>query len=202
MGRSPGHLVAGGQADATLLATIVSLDPIHFEFEVAEADFLRYARLNLAGERPSSRETGNPVRVKLADEDKWNREGKMDFVDNALNERSGTIRGRAIFDNKDGLLTPGVFARLALFGGEFNAFLVPDSAIVSDQAKKIVFTVNAENIVTATPVVLGQINEGLRVITSGLKPDDRIVIEGIANPAVRPGAKVDPKPGTITEPKH
>ena len=198
----PGNLVAGGQADATLLATIVSLDPIHFEFEVAEADFLRYARLNLAGERPSSRETGNPVRVKLADEDKWNREGKMDFVDNALNERSGTIRGRAIFDNKDGLLTPGVFARLALFGGEFNAFLVPDSAIVSDQAKKIVFTVNAENIVTATPVVLGQINEGLRVITSGLKPDDRIVIEGIANPAVRPGAKVDPKPGTITEPKH
>ena len=79
---------------------------------------------------------------------------------------------------------------------------MPDSAIVSDQAKKIVFTVNAENIVTATPVVLGQINEGLRVITSGLKPDDRIVIEGIANPAVRPGAKVDPKPGTITEPKH
>ena len=198
----PGNLVAGGQADATLLATIVSLDPIHFVFEVAEADFIRYARLNLAGERPSSRDTDNPVRVKLADEDKWTREGKMDFVDNALNERSGTIRGRAIFDNKDGLLAPGVFARLALFGGEFNAFLVPDSAIVSDQAKKIVFTVNADNVVTATPVVLGQINEGLRVITSGLKADDRIVIEGIANPAVRPGAKVDPKPGTITEPKH
>lgn len=196
-----GNLVAGGQADATLLATIVSLDPIHFVFEVAESDYIRYARLNLAGERPSSRDTDNPVRVKLADEDKWVREGKMDFVDNALNERSGTIRGRALFDNKDGLLAPGVFARLALFGGEFDAFLVPDAAIVSDQAKKIVFTVNADNVVTATPVVLGQINEGLRVIKSGLKADDRIVIEGIANPAVRPGAKVDPKPGTINEPK-
>lgn len=198
----PGNLVSGGEANATLLATIVSLDPIHFVFEVAEADFLRYARLNLAGERTSSRDTDNPVRVKLADETKWTRDGKMDFVDNALNERSGTIRGRAIFDNKDGLLAPGVFARLALFGGEFNAFLVPDAAIVSDQARKIVFTVNADNVVTATPVVLGQINEGLRVITSGLKADDRIVIEGIANPAVRPGAKVDPKPGTITEPTH
>lgn len=196
-----GNLIAGGQADATLLATIVSLDPIHFVFEVAESDFLRYARLNLSGERQSSRDTDNPVRVKLADEDKWVREGKMDFVDNALNERSGTIRGRALFDNKDGLLAPGVFARLALFGGEFDAFLVPDAAIVSDQARKIVFTVNADNVVTATPVVLGQINEGLRVIKSGLKADDRIVIEGIANPAVRPGAKVDPKPGTITEPK-
>ena len=125
----------------------------------------------------------------------------MDFVDNTLNERSGTIRGRAIFDNKDGLLAPGVFARLALFGGEFDAFLVPDAVIVSDQAKKIVFTVNADNVVTATPVVLGQINDGLRVITSGLKADDRIVIEGVANPAVRPGAKVDPKPGTIAEPQ-
>lgn len=197
----PGNLVAGGQADASLMATIVTIDPIHFVFEVAESDFLRYARLNLAGTRPSSRETDNPVRIKLADEDKWDRDGKMDFVDNALNERSGTIRGRAIFDNKDGLLAPGVFARLALFGGEFNAFLVPDAAIVSDQAKKIVFTVNADNVVTATPVVLGQINEGLRVITSGLKADDRVVIEGIANPAVRPGAKVDPKPGTITEPQ-
>jgi len=197
-----GNLVAGGQAGATLLATIVSLDPIHFVFEVAESDFLRYTRLNLSGERTSSRDTNNPVRIKLADEDKWSRDGKMDFVDNALNERSGTIRGRAIFDNKDGLLAPGVFARLALFGGEFDAFLVPDSAIVSDQAKKIVFTVNSDNVVTATPVVLGQINEGLRVITSGLKADDRVVIEGIANPAVRPGAKVDPKPGTITEPQH
>ena len=121
----------------------------------------------------------------------------MDFVDNALNERSGTMRGRAVFDNKDGLLSPGVFGRLALFGGETDAFLVPDPAIISDQARKIVFTVSADNVVTATPVTLGPIHEGLRVVTSGLKADDRVVIEGIANPAVRPGAKVTPTPGSI-----
>lgn len=192
-----GNLVAGGQVQATLLATIVSLDPIHFVFDVSEADYLRYSRLRISGERPSSRETANPVRVKLADEDKWLREGKMDFVDNALNERSGTLRGRAIFANADGLLTPGVFARLALFGGDSDAFLVPDPAIVSDQARKIVFTVNAENTVTATPVTLGPIVDGLRVIKSGLKADDKVVIEGLANPAVRPGAKVAPTQGTI-----
>ena len=192
-----GNLVAGGQASATLMATIVSLDPIHFVFDVAESDYLRYARLNLAGERPSSRDTQNPVRVRLADEVTWTHEGRMDFVDNALNERSGTLRGRAVFENKDGLLTPGVFARLALFGGDADAFLVPDTAIVSDQAKKIVFTVNADNVVTAAPVSLGPIAEGLRVVKSGLKAGDRVVIEGLANPAVRPGAKVTPSPGTI-----
>lgn len=193
----PGNLVAGGQEGASLLATIVSLDPIHFEFEASEADYLRYARQQLSGERESSRTSANPVRVKLADEDTFAHEGKMDFVDNALNERSGTIRGRAIFDNKNGLLAPGVFARLQLFGGEIDALLVPDAAIVSDQARKIVFTVNAENVVAPAPVTLGPIHEGLRVVRSGLKPDDKVVIEGLANPAVRPGAKVAPTPGEI-----
>jgi multidrug efflux system membrane fusion protein len=192
-----GNLVAGGQINATLMATIVSLDPIHFIFDVAEADYLRYSRLRLAGERPSSRETANPVKVKLADEATWTHDGRMDFVDNALNERSGTLRGRAVFDNKDGLLTPGVFARLALFGGDSDALLVPDTAIVSDQAKKIVLTVNADNAIVATPVVLGPIYDGLRIVKSGLKADDRVVIEGFANPAVRPGVKVAPSPGTI-----
>lgn len=194
----PGNLMAGGQVQATLLATIVSLDPIHFVFDVPETDYLRYARLNLSGERPSSRETANPVKLRLADEDDWKRDGKMDFVDNALNERSGTLRGRAVFDNKDGLLQPGVFARLALFGGDTDALLVPDTSIVSDQARKIVFTVNADNVVTATPVVLGPIVDGLRMIKSGLKSDDKIVIEGLANPAVRPGAKVTPTTGAIS----
>jgi membrane fusion protein, multidrug efflux system len=193
----PGNLVAGGQVQATLMATIVSLDPIHFVFDVSEADYLRYSRLRLSGARPSSRETENPVRVKLADEETWTREGHMDFVDNALNDRSGTLRGRAIFANTDGLLTPGVFARLALFGGDSDSFLIPDSSIVSDQARKIVFTVNAEDIITATPVTLGPVIDGLRVVKSGLKADDRIVIEGLANPAVRPGTKVAPTAGTI-----
>jgi len=192
-----GNLVAGGVAGATLLATIVSLDPIHFVFDVSEADHLRYSRLNQSGERPSSRETPNPVRVKLADETEFKHEGRMDFVDNALNERSATMRARAIFDNKDGFLTPGVFARLALYGGDVNALLIPDAAIVSDQAKKIVLTVNAENVVTPVPVMLGPISDGLRVIKGGLKGDERIIIEGIANPMVRPGTKVAPESGTI-----
>ncbi len=193
----PGNLVAGGQAAATLLANIVTTDPIHFVFDVSEADYLRYARLSLSGERTSSREVSNPVRLKLADEDAWGHDGKMDFVDNALNERSGTLRGRAVFNNADGLLTPGVFARLALFGGESDAFLVPDTVIVSDQARKIVYSVNAENVVVATPVTLGPMIDGLRVIKTGLKADDQIVIEGLANPAVRPGAKVAPNQGAV-----
>ncbi len=192
-----GNLVGGGIAGATLLATIVSLDPIHFAFDVSEADYLRYSRLFLAGERPSSRDTANPVRVKLSDESDWSHDGRMDFVDNAMNERSGTMRGRAIFDNKDGLLTPGVFARLSLFGGESDVLLVPDAAIVSDQARKIVMTVNGENVVTPVPITLGPMSGGLRVIKGGLKGDERIIIEGIANPMVRPGVKVAPENGTI-----
>ena len=111
----------------------------------------------------------------------------MDFVDNQLNPRSGTIRGRAIVENKNNFLAPGLFARMQLFGGEIDALLVSDASIVSDQTRKIVFVVGADNKVGAKPVVLGPLAHGLRVIKSGLKPDDRIVIDGIANPAVRPG---------------
>ena len=192
-----GNLIGGGVAGATLLANIVSLDPIHFIFDVSEADYLRYSRLFIAGERPSSRETANPVKVKLSDETAWLHEGRMDFVDNAMNERSGTLRGRAIFENKNGLFTPGVFARLALFGGDADVLLVPDAAIVSDQAKKIVLTVNSENVVVPQPVVLGPIADGLRIVKSGLKGGEKIIIEGIANPMVRPGAKVAPENGAI-----
>lgn len=193
----PGNVVAGGGADATLLARIVSIDPIHFVFDVSETDYLRYARLNLSGARQSSRDIANPVKVKLADETEFTHPGRMDFVDNALNERAATMRGRAVFENTNGLFSPGMFARLALFGGDVESFLIPDLAIVSDQARKIVFTVNDENTVVATPVTLGPIIDGLRVIKSGLQPADRIVIEGLANPAVRPGAKVVPTDGTI-----
>jgi multidrug efflux system membrane fusion protein len=192
-----GNLVVGGQVNATLMATIVSLDPIHFIFDASEADYMRYARLNLSGQRASSRDVANPVRVKLADEDDFVHAGKMDFVDNAFNERSGTLRGRAIFDNKDGLLTPGIFARIALYGGDVDAFLIPDTAIVSDQARKIVYTVGADHVIAAASVTLGPMYEGLRVIKTGLKADILVVIGGVANPAVRPGTKVAPTVGTI-----
>lgn len=192
-----GNLVIGGQVNATLMATIVSLDPIHFVFDASEADYLRYTRLSNSGQRASSRTAANPVRIKLADEDDWSHEGTMDFVDNAFNEHSGTLRGRAVLSNKDGLFSPGIFARMALYAGDIDAFLIPDTAILSDQAHKIVYTVNADNVVVATPVTLGQMYEGLRVIKTGLKAEDRVVIQGVANPAIRPGTKVAPTNGVI-----
>lgn len=192
-----GNLVTGGTGSTTLLTTIVSLDPIHFIFDASEADYLRYGRLSLSGGRKSSRDTENPVRVRLADEAEFNHQGHMDFVDNQLNSRSGTIRGRAVFDNKDQLFVPGVFARMQLFGGDIDALLIPDGAVVSDQMRKIVFVVGEDNMVKAAPVSLGPLEQGLRVVTKGLTKDDKVVIEGIANPMVRPGVKVTPKPGEV-----
>lgn len=197
-----GALVTGGAAGATLLTTIVSLDPIYFVFDGSEADYLRYVRAARLGARPSSRDTANPVRIKLADEKDWSRTGEMNFVDNRLDSRSGTIRARAIVKNEDGLLAPGVFGRMQLFGGEVDALLIPDKAIVSDQTRKIVFVVGEDGKIKGTPVDLGPLwREGLRAITSGLSANDRIVINGIANPAVRPGAKVTTEAGEIAVPK-
>jgi multidrug efflux system membrane fusion protein len=190
-----GNLITGGTTGATLLTVIVSIDPIHFIFDGAEADFLHYLRLAAAGARPSSRDVQNPVSVRLADETDYKHQGRMNFVDNALNPRTGTIRGRAVFDNKDGLLTPGFFGRLRLYGGERDALLIPDSAIVSDQSRKMVFTVAEDGTVGTKLVELGPIIDGLRVIRSGLAADDRIVIEGLQR--ARPGQKVTPEPGRV-----
>ncbi len=192
-----GNLVTGGPSGSTLLTSIVSLAPIHFVFDVSERDFLRYSRLNLSGERASSRDVSNPVRVKLGDETGYVHEGKMDFVDNQLNAASGTLRGRAILPNTDQLLQPGLFGRLQLFGGEVDALLIPDAAVVSDQTRKIVFLVGEGDAIVAKPVTLGPLYEGLRVIKTGLIATDKVVVDGIANPMVRPGAKVAPKPGEI-----
>ncbi len=193
-----GNLVTGGAAGATLLATIVSLDPIYFRFEVSESDYIRYVRGFISGARESGRQVAHPVRLKLADEKEWTREGKLDFVDNQLNSRSGTMRGRAVVSNGDQLFTPGLFARMQLYGGDIDALLVSDKAIVSDQASKIVFTVGPDDVIKAQPVELGQIVDGLRVIKSGLKPDDRVVVDGLANPMVRPGSKVVPQNVQLT----
>jgi membrane fusion protein, multidrug efflux system len=190
-----GNLIVGGSTGATLLSTIVSLDPIQFVFDGSEADFIRYLRLAAAGARPSSRDVQNPVAVRLADEKNFTHQGRMDFVDNVLNPKTGTIRGRAIFENKDGLLTPGFFGRLRLFGGEHESLLVPDSAVASDQASKIVFTVADDGTVGTKKVELGPIVEGLRVVRSGLAPTDRVVIDGLQR--ARPGQKVTAENGKI-----
>ncbi|MCX7314888.1 MAG: efflux RND transporter periplasmic adaptor subunit [Alphaproteobacteria bacterium] len=190
-----GNLITGGQTGSTLLTTIVAIDPIYFIFDGSEADFLRYSRLAALGVRPSSRDAGNPVSVRLADEADFNHPGRMDFVDNVVNPKTGTIRGRAIFDNKDGLLTPGFFGRLRLFGGEHDGLLVPDSVIVSDQSNKIVFVVAEDGTVSGKRVELGPMIEGLRLVRSGLAPTDTVVIDGL--PRARPGQKVTPESGKI-----
>jgi RND family efflux transporter MFP subunit len=190
-----GNLISGGQTGATLLSVIVSIDPIHFVFDGSETDFLHYLRLAAAGTRPSSRDAPNPVAVRLADETEFTHMGRMDFVDNAINSKTGTIRGRAIFDNKDGFLTPGFFGRLRLFGGTHDALLIPDGAIASDQANKIVFTVAEDGTVGTKRVELGPIIDGLRVVRSGLAATDRIVIDGL--PRARPGQKVTAEDGAI-----
>jgi multidrug efflux system membrane fusion protein len=190
-----GNLITGGQTGATLLTVIVSIDPIHFVFDGSETDFIRYLRLAARGQRQSSRDAQNPVSVRLADETDFTHTGKMDFVDNAIDPKSGTIRGRAIFDNKDGLLTPGFFGRLRLFGGEHDGLLVPDTAVASDQGNKIVFAVADDGAVSAKRVELGPIVDGLRVVRSGLGASDRIVIDGLQR--ARPGQKVKAEDGTI-----
>jgi RND family efflux transporter MFP subunit len=190
-----GNLITGGQTGSTLLTVIVSIDPIHFVFDGSEADFLRYVRLAAAGGRPSSRDVQNPVLVRLADETEYKHPGRMDFVDNVLNPKTGTIRGRAVFDNKDGLLTPGFFGRLRLFGGEHEALLVPDAAIASDQASKIVFTVADDGTVGTKLIEPGPMVDGLRVVRSGLAATDRIVIDGLQR--ARPGQKVTAQDGKI-----
>ncbi|MFL5105550.1 MAG: efflux RND transporter periplasmic adaptor subunit [Xanthobacteraceae bacterium] len=186
-----GNLISG----ATLLTVVVSIDPIHFVFDGSEADFLHYLRLAAAGTRPSSRDVQNPVSVRLADETEYRHQGRMNFVDNTVNPKTGTIRGRAVFDNMDGLLTPGFFGRLRLFGGQHEALLVPDNAVVSDQSRKIIFTVAEDGTVGTKLVELGPMVDGLRVIRSGLAPTDRIVIDGVQR--ARPGQKVTAEDGKI-----
>lgn len=190
-----GNLITGGSSGTTLLTTIVSLDPINFVFDASEADYLKYARQASNGSRPSSREASNPVEVRLADETTWKHKGRMDFVDNVVNPRSGTIRGRAVFENKDMFLTPGVFARMRLWAGNADALLVPDAAILADQARRIVMTVAEDGTVVPKTVTPGPLVDGLRVIRAGLTKDDRVIVNGIQR--ARPGGKVSPQPGKI-----
>jgi RND family efflux transporter MFP subunit len=199
---SPGNLVTGGTAgNTTLLATIVSTDPIYFEFTYDEASFLRYERMAKTGNDIASRSDGVQVALKLIDEDKFVHQGRMDFVDNAIDRSTGTIRGRAVFDNANNIFTPGMFARVRVPGSPpYEALLLPDAAIGTEQTRKFVLTVNADNTVVPKYVMLGQTTgDNLRVIKGGLGPDDRVIVNGLLR--ARPGQKVTPqeegKPGAV-----
>ncbi|MTD96213.1 efflux RND transporter periplasmic adaptor subunit [Hyphomicrobium sp. xq] len=190
---SVGNLVTGGAGGGTtLLATIASIDPIRFEFTMDEASYLRYLRMASGAEsNAANRGMSLPVKLKLIDEDSYAHEGKIDFVDNAIDRSSGTIRGRAEFRNADGRLTPGMFGRVQIStSAPAEALLVPDTAIGTEQVRKFVYVLNADNVATPKYVTLGPLVDGLRVV-QGLKPDDTIVIDGLMR--VRPGAKVAPQ---------
>ena len=188
---SAGNLVQGSEGSSTLLTSIVSLDPIYIYFDVDEATYQRNSKLWFEGKRPSSRDTANPVQVALTGETKPSHEGKMDFLDNRLDVSTGTLRSRAVIPNKDLSILPGQFGRVRLIGSSpYEALLLPDTAIATDQSRKIVFVVTADNTVEAKPVVLGPLDEGLRVIREGLRPDDRVIIDGLQR--ARVGAKVSP----------
>lgn len=184
-----GNLVT---TDQTLLTTLVSVDPIYVEFEGDEQVYLKYNALARAGLRPSSRDAHNPVWVGLADENDTPHQGVMVFVDNELNPQTGTIRARGRFENHDHRFTPGLFARVKLVGSaQYDALLINDSAIGTDQSVKYVLAVDAGNKVEYRPVKLGPVVDGLRVVREGLAPGESIVVNGLQR--VRPGMPVTPE---------
>ncbi|HVS24823.1 MAG TPA: efflux RND transporter periplasmic adaptor subunit [Gammaproteobacteria bacterium] len=187
-----GNLISGGTEGSTLLTTIVSVDPVYVYFTGDEREYLKYSRLNLEGSRPSSRDFANPVRIRLADEKEFVRQGRMDFVANVLDEASGTIQGRALFANGDGLLTPGLFVTVQLLGrGPYAALLIPDEAIGADQSRAFVYVVGEGDVAERRMIEVGRTEGNLRIVESGLTAMDRVVINGL--PRVRAGAHVDPK---------
>jgi RND family efflux transporter MFP subunit len=192
-----GNLISGGTAESTLLTNIVSLDPIHCVFDADEQAFLKYTRLAKEGSRESSRDVKNPVFVALADETNgYPHVGHMDFVDNRLDPNTGTMRGRAIFRNPERILTPGLFARVRIPGsGVYQAVLIPDSAIGSDQAEKFVLVVEPGNKVRRQSVKLGPRSHGLRIVREGLKGNEQIIVRGIQR--IRPGLEVTTEVETL-----
>ena len=191
---SPGNLVTGGASgNTTLLATIVSTDPIYFDFTFDEASYLHYERLGKDGSDVASRRGGVEVALKLIDESGFPHKGRMDFVNNVINTSTGTILARAVFDNPNGVFTPGMFARIRVpASSHYEALLVPDAAIGTEQTRKYVFVVGADNKVSERYVTLGQTTpDNLRVIKSGLKPDDRVIVNGLMR--ARAGIKVTPQ---------
>jgi multidrug efflux system membrane fusion protein len=191
-----GNVVQGGAPEPTLLTTIVSVDPVYVYFESDEQAYLRYNQLARDGTRKSSRTTKTPVRMELADETGFPHTGYVDFVDNHLNPNTGTIRARAVFSNKDRIFTPGLFARVQLLGsGKFDAVLVQDGAIGTDQDRKFVYVLKPDSTVEYRPVELGRIVDGLRIISKGLVTGDEVVINGLQR--IRPGMKVMPTVTTM-----
>jgi RND family efflux transporter MFP subunit len=184
-----GNLVTPG---TTMLTTIASQDPIHVYFDIDEQQLLKYESLRKTGADTVPGKNKNAIYLGLNSETDFPHQGRVDFIDNRLDARTGTIRGRAVFDNKDRLFTPGLFAKLRLTGtGTYNAVLITDRAIGTDQNKKFVLVVDKENKANYRAVKLGPLVDGLRVVKEGLQPGESIVVNGLQR--VRPGIQVQPE---------
>ena len=193
----PGNLVTAG---VSLLTTLVSVDPVHVVFEGDENIYLKYQDQARSGDRPSSRDVRNPVRVGLVNEEGFPHTGEMDFVDNALDPQTGTIRGRALLPNPDGVFTPGLFARVRLLGSrEYPALLIHDMAVLTDQDRKYVYVLGPNSEAVRRDVVLGRAIEGLRVVLEGLAPGDQVVVNGVRK-IFFPGAPLDPATVSMEQP--
>jgi RND family efflux transporter MFP subunit len=192
---SVGNLIAGSRtatSPTTLLATLVSVDPIYLDFDMSESDYLAFSRERAAQKGALA----DKVEIELSDETNFSRQGTLDFVDNVLDRSSGTLHARATVPNPDLLLTPGEFARVRLvLGAPATALLVPDAAVLPDQSQHIVLTVAPDGTVVPKAVEIGDLRGGLRVIRSGLTRNDAVIIDGIAHAA--PGSKVAPRDGAI-----
>jgi RND family efflux transporter MFP subunit len=196
---SAGNLITGGYTgDVTLLTTIVSMDPIYFEFDVSEANYLAYQRAAERGVMPSMRDNKIEVFAKLPDEDDWTHKGTLEFLDNQVNETSGTIRARATFANADSVFTAGQFAHIRVPGSEpYEAILLPETAIVTDQSQKIALVVADDGTVGVKILRVGPSYNNMRIIREGLAPTDKVVINGLLR--ARPGSKVAAQMGSIEE---
>jgi multidrug efflux system membrane fusion protein len=201
---TPGNLVS--TQNATLLTTIVSLDPVYVYFEGDERSYLRYNAMSRNGERESSRDVRNPVRVGLSSDTGYPYAGEMVFMDNQVNPDTGTIRARALLPNPDRIFTPGLFARVQLAGSDtFRAMLIDDKAVLTDQDRKYVYIVADDGSAQRRDVQLGRMIDGLRVVTAGLEPEDRVIVHGVQKifmPGMPVDAQViamgDPPPGIQT----
>jgi multidrug efflux system membrane fusion protein len=195
----PGNVV---NANQTLLTTLVSVDPVYVTFTGDERAYLRYQELARNGSRGSSRDTRNPVLVGLANEDGFPHQGEMDFLDNALDPATGTIRARAVLPNPDGRFTPGLFARVRLLGGSReNALLIHEQAVLTDQDRRYVYVLGANNSAERRDVALGPQVEGLRVVQSGLEPGDKVIVNGMRK-IFFPGQPVNPRDVPMDQPNQ
>ncbi len=188
-----GNLIqSGDQNSGTLLTTIVSVDPMYAYFDVDERTVLRIRQLIREGKAKSAGQTRWPVALGLATEDGFPHQGTINFEDNQVNPKTGTLRVRGVFRNKDEALSPGFFARVRVpIGQAHQALLVTDRAIDTDQGEKVLYIVNKKHEVVSRPVRLGALHDGLREITGGLKPGEQVIVNGLQQ--VRPGATVEPK---------